>query len=406
MLGTYAASEVLPPRRLCYHLSRVPSPSRRRAGVAETADARDLKFFIFFCLLLTAGFLLNPGCQKSGVADSEEAIWRLEMFQAIVVNDGGVMFTHDDFATFKHPVNLPIGHQFSLAATQTPGKFHLYSNIQDSGAWRGDVDMTAGRDNMTWTEWESTVGDEAGRHAIDPTNPDTVFYTTRYGGGPFLMDFLKPEPEPEEGQPRPRRRRGQIIAPDFGEETKRAQWVAPIIISPHSTKRILWGAQFVFLTDDGNFHTTMDEGMTWTLNVEGLPPERFISSIEASRLDEGTVYITISGKRHNDFNSYVFKSTDSGKTWMNIGRDVPGECANVIRQDPENGNILYLGTDRAVYISLDGGDSWDVLGTGLPTVYVHDIVIQRPENVLAIATHGRSSWVIDLLPVRSAGVDL
>jgi photosystem II stability/assembly factor-like uncharacterized protein len=228
--------------------------------------------------------------------------------------------------------------------------------------------------------------------------------------------------------------------------------VAPLIISPHSTKRLLWGAQFVFLTDDGgsswrkisadltnydpekqgniaystvwsiaesplkkgliyagtddgNFHTTRDEGATWTLNTAGLPAGRFFSSIEASRLDEGTVYITISGKRHNDFNSYVFRSTDYGATWTDIGSDVPGECANVIRQDPEDGNILYLGTDRAVYVSLDGGDSWAVLGTGLPTVYVHDIVVQRPENVLAIATHGRSSWVIDLLPVRAAAKD-
>ena len=369
---------------------------------------------------------------------------------AILVNDGGVMFTYDDFATFEHPSNLPIGHQFSLAATQTAGKFWLYSNIQDSGAWRGEIDMTAGRDNITWTEWERTVGDEAGRHAIDPTNPDIVFFTKRYGGGPFIKDFSQPEPEPEpvEGQRR-RRSRDQSIAPDFGEVKKRAQWNAPIIISPHSTKRILWGAQFVFLTDDaganwrkispdltnfdpekqgniafstvwsiaesplkkgviyagtddGNFHTTMDDGETWTLNTAGLPSGLFISSIEASRLNEGTVYITISGKRHNDFASYVFKSTDYGTTWIDIGSDVPGECANVIRQDPENGSILYLGTDRAVYVSLDGGDSWQVLGTELPTVYVHEIVIQTAENVLAIATHGRSAWVIDILPVREA----
>ena len=146
----------------------------------------------------------------------------------------------------------------------------------------------------------------------------------------------------------------------------------------------------------------MDEGETWTLNTEGLPSGLFISSIEASRLDEGTVYITVNGKRHNDFTSYVFKSTDYGTTWIDIGSDVPGECANVIRQDPENGSIFYLGTDRAVYVSLDGGDSWQVLGINLPTVYVHDIVIQTAENVVAIATHGRSAWIIDILPVREA----
>jgi photosystem II stability/assembly factor-like uncharacterized protein len=367
---------------------------------------------------------------------------------SIVVNDGGVMFSHDDLATFEHPANLPIAHEFSLAISQTEGKFMAYSNIQDTGAWRGEIDATAGPGKITWTPWESTIGDESGRHAVDPTNPDIVYFTTRYGGGPSVMDFSQPQPEPQEGQMR-RRPRGKTIAPDFGEEKKRAQWVAPIVISAHSPKRILWGAQFVFVTDDGgenwrkispdltnfnpekqgniafstvwsiaesplkkgliyagtddgNLHVTMDEGATWTKCAGDWPAGLFISSLETSWTDEGTAYVTVNGKRHNDFTPYVFKTTDYGKTWTNIGAACPGECANVIRQDPENGNILYLGTDRAVYASLDGGATWDVLGTGLPTVYVHEIAVQKPESLLVIATHGRSSWVVDLRPVRAA----
>ena len=367
---------------------------------------------------------------------------------SIVVNDGGVMFSHDDLATFEHPANLPIAHEFSLAISQTEGKFMAYSNIQDTGAWRGEIDATAGPGKITWSPWESTIGDESGRHAVDPTNSDIVYYTTRYGGGPFVMDFSQPQPEPQEGQMR-RRSRGKTIAPNFGEEKKRAQWVAPIIISAHSPKRVLWGAQFVFVTDDGgenwrkispdltnldpekqgniafstvwsiaesplkkgliyagtddgNLHVTMDEGATWTKCAGDWPDGLFISSLEASWTDEGTAFVTVNGKRHNDFTPYVFKTTDYGKTWTNIGAGCPGECANIIRQDPENGNILYLGTDRAVYVSLDGGATWDVLGTGLPTVYVHEIAVQKPESLLVIATHGRSSWVVDLRPVRAA----
>ncbi len=370
---------------------------------------------------------------------------------SIIVNDGGVMFSHDDLATFKHPANLPIAHQFSIAISQTEGKFTAYSNIQDSGAWRGEIDVTAGRDKITWSPWENTVGDESGRHAVDPTNPDIVFYTTRYGGGPFVMDFSQPQPEPQEGQRR-RRFRGKTISPDFGEEKKRAQWVAPIIISPHSPQRVLWGAQFVFLTDDsgenwrkispdltnfdpekqgniafstvwsiaesplkkgliyagtddGNLHVTMDEGETWTKCVGDWPQGLFFSSIDASRVDEGTAYITVNGKRHNDFTTYVYKTTDYGKSWTNIASDCPGGCANVIKEDPENGKILYLGTDLAVYVSLDAGQTWEVLGTGLPTVYVHDIAVHLAEDLLVIATHGRSSWVIDLKPVRAAAGD-
>ena len=192
----------------------------------------------------------------------------------LVVNDGGIAISHDGLATFTHPVNLPIGHLFSMAVSQTKGTFWAYSNLQDTGGWRGQIDMTAGRDKITWKEWESAVGDEAGRHAVHPTDPDVVYFVTRYGGGPSMVDFKKvaeaqaqaaavppaaPPAQPPAGQAAGARRGGRAgqttIAPDFGTEKKRAQWVSPIIISPHDPNRLLYGAQFVFLTDD--------QGKTW-----------------------------------------------------------------------------------------------------------------------------------------------
>jgi photosystem II stability/assembly factor-like uncharacterized protein len=110
----------------------------------------------------------------------------------------------------------------------------------------------------------------------------------------------------------------------------------------------------------------------------------------------------VNGKRHNDFNTYLFKSTDYGKNWTNIAAKVPGGIANVVKEDPTNGNILYLGTDTAVYVTTNGGKKWEVLGSNLPTAYVFDLAIQTQENVAVIGTHGRSCWVIDLLPVREA----
>jgi hypothetical protein len=107
----------------------------------------------------------------------------------LVVNDGGIAISRDGLATFKHPVNLPIGHLFSIAVSQTKGTFWAYSNIQDTGGWRGQIDMTAGRDKITSKEWESAAGDEAGRHAVHPTNPDIVYFVTRYGGGPSMIDY-------------------------------------------------------------------------------------------------------------------------------------------------------------------------------------------------------------------------
>ena len=321
--------------------------------------------------------------------------------------------------------------------------------------------MTAGRDKITWKEWDSAPGDESGRHAVHPTDPDIVYFVTRYGGGPSMVDFKKvaeaqaqaAAAPPAQGQAAGARRGGRAgqttIAPDFGTEKKRAQWVSPIIISPHDPNRLLYGAQFVFLTDDqgktwkkispdltnfdpskqgniaystvwsisespakkgliyagtddGNIHVTRNEGGDWEKITKGLPAELFIASIEASRFDEATVYIVVNGKRHNDFNTYLFKSTDYGKTWTNIATAVPGGIANVVKEDPTNRNILYLGTDLAVYVTIDGGKTWNVLGSNLPTAYVFDLAIQTAENVAVIGTHGRSAFVIDLLPVRAA----
>ncbi len=378
----------------------------------------------------------------------------------LVVNDGGIAISHDGLATFTHPVNLPIGHLFSIAVSQTKGTFWAYSNIQDTGGWRGQIDMTAGRDKITSKEWETAPGDESGRHAVHPTDPDVVYFVTRYGGGPSMVDFKKvaeaqaqaAAAPPAAGQAAGARRGGRAgqttIAPDFGTEKKRAQWVSPFIISPHDPSRLLYGAQFVFLTDDqgktwkrispdltnvdpakqgniaystvwsisesplkkgliyagtddGNIHVTRNEGGDWEKITRGLPAERFIASIEASRFDEATVYIVVNGKRHNDFTTYLFKSTDYGKTWTNIATAVPGGIANVVKEDPTNKNILYLGTDLAVYVTIDGGKTWNVLGSNLPTAYVFDLAIQTGEHVAVIGTHGRSAFVIDLLPVRA-----
>ncbi len=371
----------------------------------------------------------------------------------LVVNDGGIMISHDGLASFKRPLNIPIGHLFTIAAGATQGKFWAYSNIQDTGGWRGEIDMTAGRDMITWKEWESGPGDEAGRHAVNPSNPDIVYFVTRYGGGPYMMDFSKAATSQAQGQAPAGGRGGRAgqttIAPNFGSEKKRSQWVSPIVVSPHDPNRVLYGAQFLFVTDDqgknwrkispdltnydpqkqgniaystiwsisesplkkgliyagtddGNLLVTRDEGAQWEKITTGLPPERFIASIEASRFAEGTVYVVVNGKRQNDFKTYLYKSTDYGKTWTNIATSVPGGIANVVKEDPTNRNILYLGTDAGVFVTINGGRKWSVLGSNLPTCYVFDFAIQPAENVAVIGTHGRSAFIVDLLPVRAA----
>jgi photosystem II stability/assembly factor-like uncharacterized protein len=104
--------------------------------------------------------------------------------------------------------------------------------------------------------------------------------------------------------------------------------------------------------------------------------------------------MTQNGKRDDDFQAYVWKSTDFGNSWKDISGNIPMGPVNVIREDPFNENILYVGTDIGVYVSRDGGKTWSVLGD-LPSTYVHDLVIHPRDNMIIIATHGRGIWVLD-----------
>jgi photosystem II stability/assembly factor-like uncharacterized protein len=121
----------------------------------------------------------------------------------------------------------------------------------------------------------------------------------------------------------------------------------------------------------------------------------------ASKHDFGTVYVTQTGRRDDDAAVYIWRSTDFGLTWEDISANIPAGPVNVIREDPEEKDILYLGTDVGVYVSKDAGESWEVMGD-LPCTYVHDLAIQARENLIIVATHGRGMFVLDADPVNKA----
>ena len=152
-------------------------------------------------------------------------------------------------------------------------------------------------------------------------------------------------------------------------------------------------------TDDGRVWRTKDGGKTWTDIRTGAVPEKFVSRIVASKFDLGTVYLTQTGRRDDDFQVYIWKSTDFGDTWEDISGNIPLGPVNTVREDPVNRNILYAGTDGGVFVTKDGGKKWEVLGT-LPFVYVHDLAIHPRDNMIIIATHGRGLWVMDANPVN------
>lgn len=359
----------------------------------------------------------------------------------INVQDGGIVISYDkgkNWKSFLH--NLPVCQFFNVSYDMAQ-PFHVYGSMQDHGSFRGVVDLSRGRTNIPAQEWEGAPGGEGSTHAIDPENPDIV-YSAGFYGHITRADLSKPG----EGW---YRFENKDIYPKIlpGEAKLRAQWLAPIVMSPHHKDTIYLGTQYLYRsrfrgdnwerispdltyniksrigdipyqtifsisesplkdgliyagTDDGRVHVTRDAGKSWKEIVKGLPFRKWVSRIVASQYDIGTVYMTQNGKRDDDFSVYVWKSTDFGNTWTSIAGNIPLGPVNVIREDPVQKNILYLGTDNGAYVSTDGGETWNVIGGDLPSCYVQDLVIHPRDNILVIATHGRGMWAMDATPIN------
>jgi hypothetical protein len=167
-------------------------------------------------------------------------------------------------------------------------------------------------------------------------------------------------------------------------------------------------------TDDGNVWVTKTDGATW----EQIPANRFaglaagdvyVSRIEPSHFDSLTFYVTFDNHRWNDFTPYVYVTNDYGKTFRSIAANLPkesvGDYVHTVREDPYNRDLLFVGTSRAVYTSLDRGQSWQRLMSGMPTVPVYDLKIHPRDRELIAATHGRGVWIVDIAPLEQLAGD-
>jgi photosystem II stability/assembly factor-like uncharacterized protein len=151
-------------------------------------------------------------------------------------------------------------------------------------------------------------------------------------------------------------------------------------------------------SNDGNLQVSRDGGLTWKNVVDkvpGVPKETHVSRVEASPFDEGGAYVTFDGHRTDDHNPYVFVTKDFGETWTSLKSNLPMGNVNVITADPRNRNLLFLGTEYALYVSLNGGREWKPFMQGLPTVRIDDLIIHPREHDLIAGTHGRSIWIVD-----------
>jgi photosystem II stability/assembly factor-like uncharacterized protein len=184
---------------------------------------------------------------------------------------------------------------------------------------------------------------------------------------------------------------GGLTVDDTGAETH-----CTIITIAESPLRpgVIWVG-----TDDGNVQLTRDGGATWTNvreNVKGVPINTWVSRVEASHFADGTAYLAFDGHRSDDFTPYVFVTNDYGKTWTSLAKGIPdGQPVYVVREDPKNRNLLFLGTEFGVYFSADAGRQWTSLKLNMPTVSFHDLLIHPRDNDLIAATHGRGIWILD-----------
>jgi photosystem II stability/assembly factor-like uncharacterized protein len=171
--------------------------------------------------------------------------------------------------------------------------------------------------------------------------------------------------------------------------------VSAIAESP-ARRGVLWVG-----TDDGNLQISRDAGKTWLTignRLPSLPKSSYVSSIEASRHAENTVYVAFDNHRNDDYGNYLYRTTDGGATWTAIDGDLPSDrVIRVVREDPKNPQVLYLGAELGCYVSVDQGQHWIALGQNLPRVAVNDLIVHPRDNDLVLATHGRGLWILDNL---------
>ncbi len=388
-----------------------------------------------------------------GVHSDHHALWinPANPQELVLGTDGGVYISNDRGNHWRHVKSLPIS-QFYHASYDMEWPYNVYGGLQDNGSWMAPSRGPVGVQNRSWRNIGAGDGFWAFR---DPVDTDLVY--VEYQGGEMSRVRLSTgegreiQPLPLKGDPDYRfnwntpihlsptqpdtmyigaqflfrtRDKGESwekISPDLTtNDPKRQQQlqsggltvdnssaenhttIFSISESPKN-KDVIWVG-----TDDGYVQVTRDGGKTWTnvsKNVTGVPANTWVSTVEAGRFEEGTAFATFDGHTTGDMKTYVYRTTDFGQTWtplMTPALDDAG-FAHVIKQDLENPDLLFLGTEHGLYLSIDGGAAWALYtGGDFPRVAVRDIAIHPRDGDLILATHGRGIYILDdITPLRN-----
>ena len=365
-------------------------------------------------------------------------------------NDGGACVSFNGGDTWSTIYNQPTA-QFYHVDTDSQFPYRVYGTQQDNTAM--SVPSRSHKGAIPYADCYQVGTSESGHIAVRPDNSDIVYsgaIGSSPGGGGSLLRY-----DHNSGQVRSITVWPEVINGLGAKAAKyRFQWTYPILISPHDpnvlftagnhlfrstdegtnweaispdltrndvtkmepsggpltiddTGAEFYGTIFAFAesplkagvfwagSDDGLVHVSQDGGGTWTnVTPPELPEWSLISMIEPSPHDPGTAYLVATRYKWGDQNPFMYRTTDYGETWQDITEGIPeGAFTRVVREDPSRSGLLYAGTESGVYVSFNGGDSWQTLQSNLPIVPVHDLAVK--ENDLVAATHGRSFWILD-----------
>jgi len=368
----------------------------------------------------------------------------------IMGTDGGLYESFDLTDTWKYVENLPLTQFYKVAVDDAEPFYNIYGGTQDNST-QGGPSRTDNGHGIQNSDWRVILDWDGHQPATEPGNPNIV-YGERQEGTLARIDMSTGEvidiqPQPSENEPYERfnwdapilvsphapttiyfasqrvwksENRGDdwtVISEDLTKNQERLtlpimgrkqSWDAPwdvYAMSNYNTitslaespkqKGLLYAG-----TDDGRINISENGGSTWTTtnvsSISGVPATAFVNDIKADLFDANTVYMALDNHKYGDFNPYLLKSTNKGKTWTSISNGIP-ERTLVWRivQDHVNKNLLFAGTEFGVYFSVNGGQQWTQLKGGLPTISFRDLAIQRRENDLVAASFGRGFYILD-----------
>jgi photosystem II stability/assembly factor-like uncharacterized protein len=372
-------------------------------------------------------------------------------------DDGGMWYSYNGGSKWWKGENLPVS-QFYHVSVDDNDPYRVYGGLQDNSSWVGESQYPGGIAN---SQWENMYGGDGFWMFPDPADPDYLYaeyqggnvgrvnrYThearniqprpnykeklrfnwntpialspnekgTIYIGAQFLFrsrdhgqtwDRISPDLTTNDPEKQKQEQSGGVTVDNSSAEMHTT--IYSISESPKD-KSLIWVG-----TDDGNLQLTRDGGKTWNNvvgNIPGLPKNSWVNWVQASNFDAATAYAAFDRHTFGDMAPYVFKTTDYGKTWTPLvtpeeSRGVRG-YAHVIKEDLIKPNLLFLGTEFGLYVSIDGGKNWaQFKANHFPAVAVRDLAIQPRENDLILATHGRGIWIVDdITPLRALTPDL